>query len=207
MFNIGAGELFAIFVIALIFWGPNALPEIGRSLGRFVKSMRGFARQIRDELGPAAQELDELRSTVDEIRNPVAAFAREVADAPSRFDAMMRRKTEGAWGDDSGRKNAASAPTHVRTIPPTGGLTTQQSERPITLAPEDDYLSMLVERDYGRAGAGSDAPGFDAELGDASGIGSDTDDYLASAGGALKSSATGDANGSSDGDSTQGGAR
>ena len=85
MFNVGLGELLVIFAFVLVFWGPQALPEIGKNLGRFVRSMRDFARDVRGELGPAAAEFDELRDTVDSIKNPVAAFTKELMDtSPAR---------------------------------------------------------------------------------------------------------------------------
>jgi TatA/E family protein of Tat protein translocase len=49
---LGFQELILIFVIALIFFGPRKLPELGRSLG---KSMAEFKRAS-----------NELRSTLDE---------------------------------------------------------------------------------------------------------------------------------------------
>lgn len=41
MFNFGAGELFLIFAIALLFLGPKKLPELAKALG---KSIREFNR-------------------------------------------------------------------------------------------------------------------------------------------------------------------
>src|SRR5712671_891298 len=53
--SIGMPELIIIFVIALIFFGPRKLPELGRSLG---KSLAEFKRAT-----------NELKSTLeDEIR-------------------------------------------------------------------------------------------------------------------------------------------
>jgi sec-independent protein translocase protein TatA len=55
MGNIGMPEMLVILVIALIFFGPRKLPELGRSLG---KSLNEFKKASND-----------LRSTLeDEIR-------------------------------------------------------------------------------------------------------------------------------------------
>ena len=51
MFDIGLQELVVIFVIALIVFGPQNLPQLGRSLGR---AMREFRRAS-----------DEFRSTIE----------------------------------------------------------------------------------------------------------------------------------------------
>src|SRR4249920_991025 len=51
MFDIGLQELVLIFVIALLVFGPQNLPQLGRSLGR---AMREFRRAS-----------DEFRSTIE----------------------------------------------------------------------------------------------------------------------------------------------
>ena len=39
-FGIGLGEVLLILVLALIIWGPKRLPEIARTLGRTMRTMR-----------------------------------------------------------------------------------------------------------------------------------------------------------------------
>lgn len=46
MFGLGAGELFLIFIIALLFLGPKKLPELAKGLGQ---AMREF-QKARDEM-------------------------------------------------------------------------------------------------------------------------------------------------------------
>ena len=52
--TLGGPELFLIFVVALIVFGPRKLPEIGKSLGRMVgefrKASTEFRRTLEDEV-------------------------------------------------------------------------------------------------------------------------------------------------------------
>jgi len=55
VFNVGPGELFAIFALALIVLGPDRLPAALRTGGRVVGEVRRVAAGFQDE----------LRATVD----------------------------------------------------------------------------------------------------------------------------------------------
>ncbi len=50
MFNIGPTELLIILVLALIVFGPQRLPEIGRSIGRSLREFRRATDEIRGEI-------------------------------------------------------------------------------------------------------------------------------------------------------------
>lgn len=56
MFNLGPFELVAIFVVALLVFGPDKLPEMGRQVGRAVREFRKFQAsmqtQVRDIVEP-----------------------------------------------------------------------------------------------------------------------------------------------------------
>ena len=56
MFNLGPLELVAIFVVALLVFGPDKLPEMGRQVGKAVREFRKFQAsmqgQVRDVLEP-----------------------------------------------------------------------------------------------------------------------------------------------------------
>ncbi|SDY89364.1 sec-independent protein translocase protein TatA [Evansella caseinilytica] len=44
--NIGIPGLLLIFVIALIIFGPNKLPEIGRAMGQTLREFKNSAKEI-----------------------------------------------------------------------------------------------------------------------------------------------------------------
>jgi sec-independent protein translocase protein TatA len=46
--NLGLPEMLMIFGVALLFFGPKKLPELGRSLGRGIVEFRNASREIRD---------------------------------------------------------------------------------------------------------------------------------------------------------------
>ena len=56
MFNLGPFELVAIFVVALLVFGPDKLPEMGRQVGKAVREFRKFQAHmetnVRDVLDP-----------------------------------------------------------------------------------------------------------------------------------------------------------
>ncbi len=39
-FGIGTGEVILVLLVALIIWGPGRIVEIGRTLGRMVRTVR-----------------------------------------------------------------------------------------------------------------------------------------------------------------------
>ena len=56
MFNLGPFELVAIFVVALLVFGPDKLPEMGRQVGKafreFKKFQASMETNVRDVLDP-----------------------------------------------------------------------------------------------------------------------------------------------------------
>jgi sec-independent protein translocase protein TatA len=58
--NIGFPGLILILVIALIIFGPNKLPEIGRAVGKsmreFKNATNGLADDVKKEIGENEQD-------------------------------------------------------------------------------------------------------------------------------------------------------
>jgi sec-independent protein translocase protein TatB len=48
MFNIGAGEMVLILVVALLILGPQRLPELARGIGKFMREFRRQTDEVRN---------------------------------------------------------------------------------------------------------------------------------------------------------------
>lgn len=67
--NIGVPGLILILVIALIVFGPNKLPEIGRAVGKSIREFKrategitnDFKEEFQDDLKEAQKERIELK--------------------------------------------------------------------------------------------------------------------------------------------------
>lgn len=62
MFGVGLPEFLVIFVVAILVFGPDRLPDFARQAGRFLRQVRQFTQAARDdlrnELGPEFADLE-----------------------------------------------------------------------------------------------------------------------------------------------------
>lgn len=62
MFGVGLPEFLVIFVVAILVFGPDKLPELARQAGRFLHQAKQFTTAARDdirsELGPEFADLE-----------------------------------------------------------------------------------------------------------------------------------------------------
>jgi sec-independent protein translocase protein TatA len=56
--SLGPAEILVILVVALLVFGPNKMPEIGRQLARGVREFRKIQQHLSSELQGVVSELD-----------------------------------------------------------------------------------------------------------------------------------------------------
>jgi Tat protein translocase TatB subunit len=61
MFDIGFQELVLIFVIALLIFGPEKLPEVGRTLGRWMIEIRRGIQNAKTQMESEFEEIEKKR--------------------------------------------------------------------------------------------------------------------------------------------------
>jgi sec-independent protein translocase protein TatB len=83
MFGIDFSEILVIFGIALVVLGPEKLPRLAATIGRWVGRARAMARQFREQL---EQEAETLKRNVDvRVQEPAPpqAAASQAPPAPA----------------------------------------------------------------------------------------------------------------------------
>jgi sec-independent protein translocase protein TatB len=89
MFDIGVWELALIGLLALIVLGPNRLPEVARTAGRWVGALRRFVASVKEDFDQElrTEELSELRNLQQELSETRQLIQRSSSEA---FDRLQR---------------------------------------------------------------------------------------------------------------------
>ncbi len=86
MFGIGAQELMIIFLIVLLLFGANRIPEIARGLGRGIRDFKRATRDIEDEIN--------LRDDDDRDRRRIHPRPSEATTSARESETVSRSETE-----------------------------------------------------------------------------------------------------------------
>lgn len=86
MFGLGAGELFLIFIIALLFLGPKKLPELAKGLGQAVREFQKARDEMMNEMNKPHTETKVAANTTEKKDVEVVATKVESSE-PLKTDA------------------------------------------------------------------------------------------------------------------------
>ena len=86
MFNIGMSEMILVFIVALIVFGPDRLPEIARTVGKSVNELKKMGNDIVD----AATETKDTAKNVSQIE------MKEVEESLQKFKEAHNMLAEGS---------------------------------------------------------------------------------------------------------------
>jgi Tat protein translocase TatB subunit len=84
--DLGFSEMIFLFVLALLIFGPKKLPEIGRTIGKF---MNEFKRASNDFKSQIQSEINNLENEVQPqilppLHEPLGSLANRIFNPPSQ---------------------------------------------------------------------------------------------------------------------------
>ncbi|MBD2412182.1 MAG: TatA/E family twin arginine-targeting protein translocase [Desmonostoc geniculatum HA4340-LM1] len=83
IFGIGLPEMAVIMVVALLIFGPKKLPEIGRSVGKTIRSFQEASKEFQTEFQKEAEQLEEAVKTTAELEPKQIEPAKSQQDTAS----------------------------------------------------------------------------------------------------------------------------
>ncbi|MDE0137233.1 MAG: twin-arginine translocase TatA/TatE family subunit [bacterium] len=141
MFDTFSGlEILTIAVIALVVFGPHRLPEIARTMGKYVRELRDAVRDLREgiekEVAPLREPIKELREDLAEPVSDVKRTLAETADAAGAVDRDIRQSLE-----ETGRA-APDAATPVPETPEAPEARWVAPEPPVGVSPGEAWKGL-----------------------------------------------------------------
>ncbi len=79
MFDLGFTEILVIGVVALVVLGPEKMPEVARSAGRFFAKVQGYITQVKGEFERESQ-LSEIKKLREEFASSAEGLRRSVTE-------------------------------------------------------------------------------------------------------------------------------
>jgi len=75
IFGIGLPEMAVIMIVALLIFGPKKLPEIGRSMGKAVRSFQEASKEFEQEFKREAEQIEQAVQTTAQLEPKQIAAA------------------------------------------------------------------------------------------------------------------------------------
>lgn len=90
MFGVDFSEIMVIMVVGLVVLGPERLPVVARTLGRWWGNLQRYANRIKADVN-ASIELEELRQMERKIKAEAAALEQAAQQASYTASAQLRQ--------------------------------------------------------------------------------------------------------------------
>jgi Tat protein translocase TatB subunit len=90
MFGIGAGELFVIFIIAIVVIGPKQLPDVARTIGKTIAMFKRTTNNLRDQMHEEVRKFQEM----DEIKEFKNVVESEMYNMKSMTEEHIQKELE-----------------------------------------------------------------------------------------------------------------
>lgn len=90
MFDIAFTEIFIIMVVALVVIGPERLPQVARTLGKFWGRMQRYVNQVKQDVNSSIQ-MEELREVERKVKAEAGSLERSLHDTGSDISLGLKQ--------------------------------------------------------------------------------------------------------------------
>ena len=84
IFGVGLPEVTVILILALLIFGPKKLPELGKQLGKTLKSLKKASNEFQNEIDQVMNEEDKDESTKSIERTQTNEINQEKIDSENK---------------------------------------------------------------------------------------------------------------------------
>jgi sec-independent protein translocase protein TatB len=84
MFDVGFSELLLCFIVALVVLGPEKLPKVARTVGRWSGQAKGYLRNLTSELDRESK-LAELRQELESAKRLMTEQTQAAKDSVEKI--------------------------------------------------------------------------------------------------------------------------
>lgn len=109
MFDIGFWEILVIGVVALLVIGPEKLPDVARTVGRWVAKVQRFVAGVKADIN-SELESGELRKILGDQESQIRELKEMVNDAKRGFESEANDATSIAEKNLNALKNTVETP-------------------------------------------------------------------------------------------------
>lgn len=123
--GVGYQEIILVFVLMLIFVGPERMPTVAYQIGRAVRTMQKYARAVRDEF---SDEIGYIEEQVRTVKGEVATTRAAIREGQADFQADLNSIAPASGPslssllgtDDLGLANSLSIDGRIGSSPESG---------------------------------------------------------------------------------------
>ncbi len=84
------GEIVIVFLIALLLFGADKIPEFARTAGKMVGEYRRVRDSLRDEIDNAKEEFDDVKDELDSVKDELDSVKAETDSMKSNMKEKKR---------------------------------------------------------------------------------------------------------------------
>jgi sec-independent protein translocase protein TatA len=110
---IGVPEMIAIFVIALLLFGPKKLPELGRTLGKAITEFRRASNELKatfeSHLSELEKENQSIKQTLQSYTNPDYSSSSYTYDSDYQYGSDHHQLSGSSSETSASQSTTASA--------------------------------------------------------------------------------------------------